>query len=80
MKRTEKLTELKRELEALSPPELLKIVLRLAKHKVENKELLSYLLYGWLPMDYPLFDLQGHRRRLGELAGHSRRPTWLVAS
>ena len=45
MKRTEKLTELKRELEALSPPELLKIVLRLAKHKVENKELLSYLLF-----------------------------------
>lgn len=45
MKRTEKLTELKRELEALSPPELLKIVLRIAKHKVENKELLSYLLF-----------------------------------
>ena len=45
MKRTEKLTKLKHELEALSPPELLKIVLRLAKHKVENKELLSYLLF-----------------------------------
>lgn len=45
MKRTEKLTELKRELEALSPPELLKIILRLAKHKLENKELLSYLLF-----------------------------------
>jgi hypothetical protein len=45
MKRTEKLSELKNELAILPPSELLKIAVRLAKYKVENKELMTYLLF-----------------------------------
>ncbi len=41
-----KLPELKRELEGLPQPELVRICLRLAKHKIENKELLDYLLWS----------------------------------
>lgn len=37
--------ELKSALHNLSPKELMQICLRMAKHKKENKELLSYLLY-----------------------------------
>jgi hypothetical protein len=37
-------TELKRELEQLSAPDLIRICLRLARLKHENKELLAYLL------------------------------------
>ncbi|MDQ3190928.1 MAG: hypothetical protein M3Q58_04975 [Bacteroidota bacterium] len=39
------LNELKKELNELSPSKLLELVLRLAKHKKENKELLAYLLF-----------------------------------
>ena len=39
------LNELKRELENLPPEELLSYMVRLAKYKKENKELLSYLLF-----------------------------------
>lgn len=39
------LSEIRNEIKNLSPPELQAIVLRLAKFKKENKELVSYLLY-----------------------------------
>lgn len=39
-----KLTQLKNELEHYSQKELIEICLKLAKHKIENKELLTYLL------------------------------------
>ena len=39
------LQELKQELAALSPQELTALVLRLARFKKENKELLSYLMF-----------------------------------
>ena len=39
------LSELKKELSTLSPAKLQEVCLRLAKYKVENKELLTYLLY-----------------------------------
>ncbi len=41
-----KLPELKRELESLPQPELVRLCLRIAKHKTENKELLDYLLWS----------------------------------
>jgi len=37
--------DLKAELNVLTPADLKKICLRLAKHKKENKELLSFLIY-----------------------------------
>jgi hypothetical protein len=40
-----KLNELKRELEELPNPQVVQLCLRLAKLKVENKELLHYLLF-----------------------------------
>lgn len=39
------LNELKKELSNLGPSKLLELCLRLAKHKKENKELLTYLLF-----------------------------------
>lgn len=39
------LAELKRELSTLSPTQLTEVAIRMAKYKVENKELLTYLLY-----------------------------------
>jgi hypothetical protein len=39
------LAELKRELSTLDSPKLREVALRMAKYKVENKELLTYLLY-----------------------------------
>lgn len=48
-----KLPELKRELEGLPQPELVRLCLRIAKHKAENKELLDYLLWSAEdPMQY----------------------------
>ena len=42
---TASLSEIKKELKLLSPTQLQEIAVRLAKHKKENKELLSYLLF-----------------------------------
>jgi hypothetical protein len=39
------LTEIKKSLQDLDRPELVQLCLKLAKYKVENKELLTYLLY-----------------------------------
>ena len=39
------LSEIKKELSVISTAQLMEITLRLAKHKVENKELLTYLLF-----------------------------------
>ncbi|MBV6645499.1 MAG: hypothetical protein KI790_08610 [Cyclobacteriaceae bacterium] len=39
------LADIKKELKSLSQDELQQLCLRLARHKVENKELLTYLLY-----------------------------------
>ncbi len=39
------LGDLKKELEGLPPKQVLELCMRLAKHKKENKELLTYLLY-----------------------------------
>lgn len=44
--RTASLAALKKELNALHAEELREVVIRLAKYKKENKELLSYLLLG----------------------------------
>lgn len=43
--RTERLSDIKKELRRLNNDELIEICLRLAKYKKDNKELLSYLLY-----------------------------------
>jgi len=43
--KTEKLSEIKKELNSLNRDQLIDLCLRLAKYKKENKELLSYLLY-----------------------------------
>ena len=43
--KTATVTELKKELEALSPKVMKELVLRLVKYKKENKELLTYLLF-----------------------------------
>lgn len=42
---TASLSEIKKELNTLTPKQLLEICTRLAKHKKENKELLHYLLF-----------------------------------
>ncbi len=42
----EKLNIIKKELAFLDKPDLIKICLRLAKHKTENKELLSFLIFN----------------------------------
>ncbi len=42
---TASLSEIKKELNTLTPKQLLEICIRLAKHKKENKELLNYLLF-----------------------------------
>ena len=39
------INEVKKELQHISPKNLLEYCLKLAKHKVENKELLAYLLF-----------------------------------
>ena len=39
------ITQIKKELQHLTPEELIDIVLRVGKYKVENKELLTYLLF-----------------------------------
>ena len=39
------ITQIKKELQHLTPEELIEIVLRVGKYKVENKELLTYLLF-----------------------------------
>ena len=39
------LSEIKKELETLPPKQVFEFCMRLAKHKKENKELLTYLLY-----------------------------------
>ena len=39
------LSELKQEIATLTPKEVLEICMRLAKHKKENKELITYLLF-----------------------------------
>lgn len=43
--KTAGVTDLKKELRGLPPQKLVEILLRLAKYKKENKELLSYLLF-----------------------------------
>jgi hypothetical protein len=43
--KTAGLNEIKKELEGLPPKQVLELCMRLAKHKKENKELLTYLLY-----------------------------------
>ena len=43
--KTASIHELKNTLQHLSQPELIKAILRLARYKKENKELLTYLLY-----------------------------------
>lgn len=40
------ISQLEKELKTRAPKEVLEICMRLAKHKKENKELLTYLLYG----------------------------------
>ena len=42
---TASLSEIKKELNSLTPKQLLEVCSRLAKHKKENKELLHYLLF-----------------------------------
>jgi len=42
---TASLSEIKKELKAISPEQLQELCLRLAKYKKENKELLNYLLF-----------------------------------
>ena len=42
---TTSIIEIKNELKELNNQDLIKLILRLAKHKVENKELLGYLLF-----------------------------------
>ena len=42
---TASLSEIKKEIKVLSPQQMQEILLRLAKYKKENKELLSYLLF-----------------------------------
>ncbi len=51
----EKLSDLKKELSELSKPDLIKLCLRVAKLKRENKELLAYLIFD---ADDPLFYAQ----------------------
>jgi hypothetical protein len=43
--KTEKLSEIKKELQLLNTQELINVCLRLARYKKENKELLGYLLF-----------------------------------
>ena len=43
--KTATITELKRELKEREPTELVETILRLARFKKDNKELLTYLLY-----------------------------------
>jgi hypothetical protein len=51
--KAEKLTDIKKELTHKTGKELIELILRLAKYKKENKELLSYLLYySEDPMQY----------------------------
>jgi len=45
MKMISSLPELKKELETRDRADLIKIALRLSKHKIENKELLDYVLF-----------------------------------
>ena len=44
--KTTSLSQLQKELATLDKKEVLEICIKLAKHKKENKELLSYLLFG----------------------------------
>lgn len=44
--KTTSLSQLQKELATLEKKEVLEICIKLAKHKKENKELLSYLLFG----------------------------------
>jgi len=46
MTKTSTIANIKKELSGAEPPELIELCLTLAKFKKENKELLSYLLFG----------------------------------
>jgi hypothetical protein len=60
----EKLSDLKKELADLSKPELIKLCLRVAKLKRENKELLSYLIFD---SEDPLFYAQKLKPEIKEV-------------
>jgi hypothetical protein len=60
----EKLSDLKKELSELSKPDLIKLCLRVAKLKRENKELLAYLIFD---SDDPLFYAQKLKPEIKEV-------------
>jgi len=61
--KVEKLSEIKKELRALSPENMIEICIKLAKYRKENKELLSYLLYD---SENPLFYAENVKSELLE--------------
>ena len=60
----EKLSDLKKELSELSKPDLIKLCLRVAKLKRENKELLAYLIFD---SEDPLFYAQKLKPEIKEV-------------
>ena len=52
------LIEIKKELNQKTNSELTKLIIKLIKHKVENKELLAYLLFESEDEDYLISKIQ----------------------
>ncbi|HEY0029295.1 MAG TPA: hypothetical protein VGC65_00940 [Bacteroidia bacterium] len=68
------INEIQKELKTLEPKEVLELCMRLAKHKKENKELLSYLLFD---QDDEKEYLQKVKKELDELFLEiNRKTTW----
>lgn len=73
---TASLSEIKKELKVLSPQQLQEILLRLAKYKKENKELLSYLLFD--AFNQQAF-IQGVKEEIDEQFMHLNRSSFYLA-
>lgn len=73
---TASLSEIKKELKVLSLQQLQEIVLRLAKYKKENKELLSYLLFE--AFNQQAF-MQSVKEEIDELFMHLNRSSFYLA-
>ena len=73
---TASLSEIKKELKALTPQQLQELVTRLAKYKKENKELVSYLLFD--AYNQPVF-IQNAKEEIDEQFNHLNRTSFYLA-
>ena len=73
---TASLSEIKKELKTLSPQQLQEIIVRLAKYKKENKELLSYILFdAFIQQAF----IENVKREIDEQFSHLNKSSYYLA-